>query len=232
LLLLPEDCLTGYPGEKDAAFKVAIASDGAEIRQLKEIARKNRIDIAAGYIERAGEHCHSAHCIARADGSHTIVRKYSVDDRDQRIGITPALAQEDELRVGGAKAALAICMDGNDAFFATAKRKGAKIILHPSGGACAVSAHEGDADAAKIDAAERAGDRKCLESAQKRARDLEAVYLVANTIGFDGERGYPGNSFIVSAGGEVLAYLEGTAIIEKMKEGVVCATVMVDESKR
>jgi predicted amidohydrolase len=54
---------------------------------------------------------------------------------------------------------------------------------------------------------------------------LNAVYCVANSVGFDGERGYPGNSWIISTNGEVVAHLPGTAIIEAMREGIAVATV-------
>jgi len=51
--------------------------------------------------------------------------------------------------------------------------------------------------------------------------------MVSNPIGFDGERGYPGNSFIISPTGEVLVHLGPTAIIEHMREAVGTAHVAV-----
>lgn len=225
LILFPEDCLTGYPAEQNRAFDIALSHLGGEHRRLKQISRDNKITIAAGYIERLGEHCHSAHFIAFPDDSHAVVRKYSVDDRDRHIGITPAAPHEDKLVIEGKKAALAICMDGTEAFFADARKMAAEILLHPSGGACAISAHAGDANAEQIDASERAGCDRCVESVKTRAKQLNVAYLVANPVGFDGQRGYPGNSFIVSPAGELLAHLPGTAIIEQMKPAFVVAKV-------
>ena len=224
-ILLPEDCITGYPAEANSAFNVALRESADEFHRLQQIATQTKITIAAGFIERLAEHCHSAHYIANPDGSHTLIRKYSIDTRDQKIGITPAAPQHDDLTIDGIKSAMAICMDGTDDFFAAANRNGAKIILHPSGGACAVSAHATDANAEQIDAAERKGDDQCVAAARDRAKHFNAVYLVANPVGFDGQRGYPGNSFIISPTGELLAHLPGTAIIEKMSDAVAVAKV-------
>jgi len=226
-VLFPEDCLTGYPAAANSAFDVALNASDERFDKLLKLAKQSSIILAAGFIERNGEHCHSAHFIARPDGTHQIIRKYSVDDRDQRIGITPAAPQNDGLTIAGVKTAMAICMDGTDAFFESAHRNGAKIILHPSGGACMKSAHASDVDADKIDAREREGCNKCVEAARERAKKLSAVYLVSNPVGFDGERGYPGNSFIISADGQVLVHLAGTAIIENMKEAVAVAKVVM-----
>src|SRR5438045_2510365 len=52
-LLLPEDCLTGYPAEPGSAAGVAIAAEGREIKRLSDIAHVHRIAIAAGLIEAA-----------------------------------------------------------------------------------------------------------------------------------------------------------------------------------
>src|SRR5262249_5545716 len=152
-VLFPKDCLTGYPAETNRAFDVALRESDAAFDRLRDIATRHKITLATGFIERKGEHCHSAHYIARPDGSHQIIRKYSVHERDQRIGITPAAPQNDDLTIADVKAAMAICMDGTYAFFEAAHRNGARIVLHPSGGACMKSAHVSDIDADKIDAA-------------------------------------------------------------------------------
>lgn len=118
-------------------------------------------------------------------------------------------------------------MDGTAEFFEAAGKRGTRIVLHPSGGACVRSVREGDAEAKELEEKERAGCRACVENARDVARRLKAVYCVANSVGFDGERGYPGNSFIVGVDGEVAAVIEGTAVVEKMHEGVAFAKVML-----
>lgn len=225
LVLFPEDCLTGYPGAKGAAAKVALRQDGPELLQLADLARTHHIIIAAGFIEHRGNAFYSSEAIVRPDGTKTIIRKRSGDARDRRIGLIASDTPNPDFRIADATMALCICSDGTPRFFHAAKQRKVNVILHPSGGACARSVSANDPDAQRVDERERANDRRCLEAAQKRARDLDAAYCSANPVGFDGERGYPGNSFIISREGEVLAYLEGTAIYQKMKEGVIAAKV-------
>jgi predicted amidohydrolase len=224
-VLFPEDALTGYPSGVGDAAKVAIPTTGDELRQLNGLARKFKLTIAVGFIERHGDVFHSSQAVATPEGDLTILRKRAVDARDERIGLTPSHPENPDLTIRGVKAALCICMDGTPGFFDAAGKRGARIILHPSGGACTVAARSADANAVEIESKERAGCAACLESARSIARRLNVVYCVANPVGFDGERGYPGNSFIISPAGEVLAAMEGTAIIEQMREGVVTATV-------
>lgn len=227
LVLFPEDCLTGYPSAKGSAARVALREDGDEIGQLTDLARKNNIIIAAGFIERRGDAYYSSEAIVWPDGNKTIIRKLSGDGRDRRIGLVASDAPNPDLRIADATMALCICSDGTERFFRAAQQRKANVILHPSGGACARSLPANDPDAQRVDAQERVNDRRCLEAAEKQARDLGVVYCVSNPVGFDGERGYPGNSFIVSREGKVLGYMEGTAIYEKMKEGVIVARVTI-----
>jgi predicted amidohydrolase len=227
-ILFPEDCLTGYPSKTGSAAGVALDAGGAIVKKLADAAHHLGISIAAGFIERRDRDFHASHVIAFEDGTRRVIRKRSVDDRDRTIGLVAANEANDDFEIAGVRAAMAICMDGTDDFFAAAAKRNVRVILHPSGGACSKSAHRRDADAKQIDAAEKENCRKCLELAQNRARDLKAVYCVANSVGFDGERGYPGNSWIVSPSGEALAYLPGTAIIEEMREGIAVARVAID----
>lgn len=227
-VLFPEDCLTGYPSKAGSAADVALEADSAIVRKLADAAHYLGISIAAGFIERRGDQLHASHIIAFEDGTRRVIRKRSIDDRDRTIGLTASKDENDDFDIASVRAAMAICMDGTDDFFTSAAKRNVRIILHPSGGASAKSAHRGDSDAKQIDAAEKENCRKCLESAQKRARDLKAVYCVANAVGFDGECGYPGNSWIVSPSGEALAYLPGTAMIEEMREGIAVASVTLD----
>jgi predicted amidohydrolase len=227
-VLFPEDCLTGYPSKPKSAADVALAADGSIAKKLSDAAHHLGITIAAGFIERRDDQLHASHLIVFDDGTRRIIRKRSVDDRDRAIGLVASKDENDDFEIDGARTALAICMDGTDDFFNAAAKRHVRIILHPSGGACAKSARKTEADARQFDAIEKENDRKCLKSAQKRAADLHAVYCVANSVGFDGERGYPGNSWIVSSTGETLAYLPGTAIIEDMREGIGVATITAD----
>jgi predicted amidohydrolase len=224
-ILFPEDCLTGYPSKPGSASDVAIESDGAVAKKVSESAHHLGISIAAGFIERRRDRFHASHLVAFEDGSTRIIRKRSIDERDQRIGLTASDEANDAFHIGGAKTAMAICMDGTDEFFKAAAAQNVQILLHPSGGACAKIAGATSPHVKEIEAAEKENCRKCLEAAQKRAKQLHAVYCVANSVGFDGERGYPGNSWIISATGEVLGYLPGTAVLEKMSDGIAVATV-------
>ena len=224
-ILFPEDCLTGYPGIRNGAFDVALRADGTEVDQLEKIARRHKLTIAAGMIERADDLYHSTHVIAQPDGRRMLVRKRSGDARDQLIGLSPAETENDDFDIAGHRAALAICMDGTDAFFSGVKSRGVRIVFHPSGGACAKSAHAAEADADTINAAEIENCRRCLQGGCEKAAKLGVVHCVANTIGFDGQRGYPGNSWIISPAGQVLVYLPATAIIEEMREAVGVAAV-------
>jgi len=226
-ILFPEDALTGYPGAAGSANKVALDADGAEIRRLIQIARELKLIIASGFIERRAGLLHSTHAIARPDGSVEFIRKRSCDGYDTNIGLVASKDENADLMIGGVKAAMAICMDGTLAFFDTAAKRGVKLILHPSGGACSKWAHETEALARELDAKENENCQRCVEAACGFAKRLGAIYMVSNPIGFDGERGYPGNSFIISPGGEVLVHLGPTAIIEHMREAVGAAHVKV-----
>ena len=224
-ILFPEDALTGYPAERGSATRVALAGDGPEIAQLAGLSRKHNLTIAAGFIERHGDLFHSSTAIIQPDGQRSIIRKRSVDARDQAIGLVASHPDNPDFVIANRPAAMCICMDGTDNFFTAAQSRGIQIILHPSGGACTTAVHASDAQANDVDARERANCRQCVQAAQQRAQSLNVTYCVANPVGFDGDRGYPGNSFIIRSTGEVAIVAEGTAIIESMHEAVIVAAV-------
>ena len=85
-ILFPEDALTGYPGAAGSAAKVALETNGPEIKCLGEIARGLKLTVASGFIERNQGQLHSTHAIARPDGSIEFVRKRSCDGYDTNIG--------------------------------------------------------------------------------------------------------------------------------------------------
>src|SRR5207302_1572917 len=157
------------------AATVALSADGPEIKQLSAIARGLKLTIATGFIERRGALLHSSEAIARPDGSIEFVRKRSCDGFDTNIGLVPCKDESPDLTIGGIRAALAICMDGTAQFFDAAAKRKVKIILHPSGGACAKWAHESDPGAGAIDAAESEGCQRCVESACTFAKRLGAI---------------------------------------------------------
>ncbi len=229
LVLFPEDCLSGYPSERGSAAKVAIREDGDELRKLLALAGRHKIVIAAGFIEQRGDVFHSAQAVAWPDGTRAILRKQSLDGRDRGIGLVVSEAPNPDMEVVGVAMALCICCDGTERFFNRAQQRGVDVILHPSGGACVRSVFAGDPDASEAEACEHASCGQCVEATARRAKELGVVYCVSNPVGFDGERGYPGNSFIISREGEVLACLPGTGIYEEMKEGVVTAAATVGQ---
>lgn len=103
----PECSLTGYLIDKNIAIDIR----GKEMKTLEDIARKKKIHISAGLLERKGRFFYNSHAVFGPLGLLGIMRKINLTPGEQRnINFGESLPVFD---IGCAKFGIAICADSN-----------------------------------------------------------------------------------------------------------------------
>ncbi len=196
LTIFPELCVPGYPAE-DLYLKRHFVE--ANRRAVEEIAAHATRTVAlVGFAEpvagggREGRHAHNSLAVLGEGSVRAVYRKnrlpnYSVFD-EQRYFVPGG--EPVSIEVGGASVGLTVCEDvwapGPPASLEAAA--GAELIANPSGSPY----HRG-----------KGREREAMLA--ERARAYGAGFAFCNLVGGQDELVFDGHSFVVDAGGEVIA---------------------------
>ena len=133
LVVLPELCTSGYAfADRAEALRYSEAADGPSVSEWRELARRHRITIVAGFCERDPDGApRNSAAVVESNGACTIYRKTHLWDREQTTFIAgrepPPVLDTAAGRIG-----VAICYD---AFFPEVMRglalAGADVITVP-----------------------------------------------------------------------------------------------------
>ena len=224
LVVFPEMCITGYWHVRNLSREQidALAEPvpaGESTRHLLELARRHRVTIGAGLIERADDGVlYNTYVVAMPDGRHARHRKL-------HCFISGHMASGDGYTVfdlpDGTRAGLLICYDNNlgENVRMTALR-GAEVLLapHQTGGCHSPSPHcmgridvklwaDRKRDPAAIEAEFRGpkGREWLMRWLPARAHDNGLFLIYANGVGVDDDEVRTGNAMILDPYGRILA---------------------------
>jgi predicted amidohydrolase len=200
-------------------------------------------------VEKNGEHRHIAHYAVYPDGRFVSQRKHRAtpaeaplapgvelyyDDTEEIGHVHPG--QENFLRfdVEGVACVIVVCADyGVRNLHDVLDRIGAELMMVPVG---AGGSREERLSVQELET--EAGIAKYRELLQRHSLPLDGAidalrrkraHLAVNMNGFDGLQRYHGGSgSIVSARGEVLAYIPGSWIIEYQRPMFACAELVFE----
>ncbi len=133
IVVLPELFNTGYLFlSKEEIQPLAEDKDGDTIRMLKYSAKRNNLNIVAGFAEFSNGEIYNSAVLVRKDQSIEIYRKIHLFYKEKEL-FTPGNIKPTVYNVDGIKIGIIVCFDY---FFPelirTLALKGASIICHPS----------------------------------------------------------------------------------------------------
>jgi len=232
LVLFGEGAITGY-GLTDAVLADAPTADGAVMRQLRRLARENRIAVAAGTIERSRRGWHVSHFVVFPRGKPIVQRKHNLTPAERNRKIVPGPARRTLFDVKGVTCAICICADsGMPDIHNKLARRGCQVYLGPcAGGGPRKHMRTADdlenprlrkryiADMQKVCFAGDAIDQ-CVER--------HMALVATNLAGDDGiDHYHPGHSTIVDSRGRVVALVPGEYVAEYLCPRMVHGEIVV-----
>ncbi len=244
LLVTPEMSATGYGGYPEVLALAEEPGKGYIYHSLAQIAKQTNIVVTAGYVEKRQHQLHIAHYAVFPDGRFVSQRKHRatpaeaplepgvelIYDGTEDIGqVPPGKEQFQTFMIQGVICVIVICADlGVPQLSTLLKRSGVELMILPVG---AGGEREQRLSVQELETDE--GIRKYREMLKHSSLPQEGAIdslqykratLAVNMSGYDGQQRYHGGSgSIVSANGQIAAYIPSSHIIEYQKPAFACA---------
>ncbi|MBU1356463.1 MAG: acyltransferase [Candidatus Edwardsbacteria bacterium] len=133
LLVLPELCTTGYNFISKKEVRVlSETTRGKTVNYFKEISKRTKINIVAGFAEKEGSKIYNSAVLVRPSGKIDVYRKTHLFGNEKKY-FSPGNTGFKVFSVGQVKIGMMICFDW---IFPEAARslalQGAQVICHPA----------------------------------------------------------------------------------------------------
>jgi len=222
-ILLPEMVITGYDHGRFDARPTAVPLDHPAVGILRKAAKRHKIAICAGLVEKVSEGRYINQVVALPNGKLAFQRKGCAPSQPGWLVDT----ERTIIKVGPLRVGIIICADsGYPVLFRKVMRQGANLICHPSAGAGWWTSEKKRPNKTKL-TEDAVLNFHCLRRAQAKARELTVAYLVSNPVGRSSTIWWPGNSGIIDRDGNIRAWLPGEVYIERMRPAFVVADVTI-----
>jgi NAD+ synthetase len=208
LLVFPETATSGYFVE--GGVKEVAVTAGTLVRDLVALYQGPSIDVAVGFYEKFQNHIHNS-CLYVTLGNQKpevrhVHRKvflptYGVFDEERFVdrGQEGVRAFDTSWGGGGGRAAILICEDAWHSLAATvAALEGAQLLIVPSASPARGSGM--DEDGSRLPASVIRWERIVRGIAEEHG----VFVALANLVGFEGGKGFPGASALIDPMGNVL----------------------------
>jgi NAD+ synthetase len=208
LIVFPETATSGYFVE--GGVKEVAVTAGTLARDLAALYQGPSIDVAVGFYEKFQNHIHNS-CVYVALGNKKpevrhVHRKvflptYGVFDEERFVdrGQDGVRAFDTSWGGGGGRAAILICEDAWHSLAATvAALEGAQLLIVPSASPARGSGM--DEDGSRLPASVIRWERIVRGIAEEHG----VFVALANLVGFEGGKGFPGASAVIDPMGNVL----------------------------
>lgn len=196
---LPECSLTGY--SPDAAAVRALSATDPALDAVANAARRHRIDVLAGFMERQGARLYITHGLFRADGARAFYRKTHLGERE-RQRFEPGERLEVFELTCGVRVGMQLCVEAHFPEVAqTLSLRGAQVVFAP---------HASPLPAAR---------RRALWQLLMPARAYDNRVYMACCNQWDGWR-YGGGCLVVGP--------DGALVAESWRDGLALAAFEVD----
>jgi len=213
LVVFPETATSGYFVE--GGVKELAVTAGTLARDLAAAYRGPAIDVAVGFYERFQNHIYNSALYVTLDKKKPEVRHvhrkvflptYGVFDEERFVDRGQDGVRSFETRWGG-KAAILICEDAWHSLAATvAALEGAQLVIVPSASPARGLGEEEDCEG-------KGGGGETLPASVVRwerivrgiAEEHGVFVALANLVGFEGGKGFPGASAVIDPTGRVIA---------------------------
>ncbi len=208
LLVFPETATSGYFVE--GGVKEVAVTAGTLVRDLAGLYQGPAIDVAVGFYERFQNHIHNSCLYATFGAANPDVRHvhrkvflptYGVFDEERFVdrGQEGVRAFATSWGGGGGRAAILICEDAWHSLAATvAALEGAQLLIVPSASPARGSGM--DEDGSRLPASVIRWERIVRGIAEEHG----VFVALANLVGFEGGKGFPGASAVIDPMGNVV----------------------------
>src|SRR5438876_2654993 len=208
LVVFPETATSGYFVE--GGVKELAVTAGTLARDLAAAYQGPAIDVAVGFYERFQNHIHNSALYVTLDRKKPRVRHvhrkvflptYGVFDEERFVDRGQDGVRSFETGWGG-KAAILICEDAWHSLAATvAALEGAQLIIVPSASPARGLGEVEDCEGESLPASVIRWERIVRGIAEEHG----VFVALANLVGFEGGKGFPGASAVIDPTGRVLA---------------------------
>lgn len=115
--------------------RVAIAADSRPCKEMRALAKRFGLVLAAGFFERSGTSVFNSCLIAYPNGKYAVQRKHNLTEAELAVELSPGPAEREVIAVNGVRLAVLICSDtGMDGISERMLAQGIDFRLCPSGG--------------------------------------------------------------------------------------------------
>lgn len=223
LILFSEGGVTGYEANTRSTRRAFVPGD-APGRRLHRMARKYRMVIAAGFLERSGKGVYVSHGAFYPNGDRVVQRK-SQRGPPERNDPTFQMGPEKReiFEVGGVRCAMVICADtGIKNLSSKLARDGVQLQLIPVAGcgnrSWGFSEAELDNPRRMKEFLEKSESVLSCKEAIRQCRRHRMAMAACNQMADDGKRYFhPGHSMIVDSTGELVGLIPGVCVFEHLR---------------
>ena len=208
LVVLPETATSGYFVE--GGVKELAVTAGSLARDLAAAYSGPQIDIVVGFYERFQNHIHNSALYLTLGNRKPEVRHvhrkvflptYGVFDEERFVDRGQDGVRSFEASWGG-KVAILICEDAWHSLAATvAALEGAQLIIVPSASPARGLGEDEDCDGVTLPASVVRWERIVRGIAEEHG----VFVALANLVGFEGGKGFPGASAVIDPTGKIIA---------------------------
>lgn len=238
VILFSEVAIHGYDYDMtpESVRAVAEPADGPIAGKFLALARRHRIVILAGILERAGDAIYNSHLIAAPDGRLRVQRKHNLTEGEQRARLTPGPRTTEVFTIGGVRCAVLICADsGLEGMPAECRRLGVEVRFVPTGGGGKLDETLQQSDLATPvgrSKYEQNRPRVCLPDAfDPKFSEWGSALVTANALGPAGiATCHQGHCIIVDNCGVLRAQAVGTIVREHMHAQLINAVLHFPET--
>jgi predicted amidohydrolase len=226
LVLFSEGGVTGYEDAARSLDRVVTLGD-ATCTALHDMARRHRVVIAAGFMEREGPYLHITHGMFYPDGRFGFQRKAGLGPPENGMAdYRPGPVERTVFEVDGVRCAISICADsGLPRLWERLQEAGVQLHLCPSAGCGKRSwgfTEASLADPAVLDNyIQKVDTIISVKDAIRSCIRYRIAAATCNQMADDGV-GYfhPGHSCIIDRTGELAALIPGTFVFEHLRPRV------------
>ncbi|HKA57446.1 MAG TPA: NAD+ synthase [Gemmatimonadales bacterium] len=208
LVVFPETATSGYFVE--GGVKELAVTAGTLARDLAAAYTGPQIDVTVGFYERFQNHIHNSALYVTLGDKKPLVRHvhrkvflptYGVFDEERFVDRGQEGVRSFETSWGG-KAAILICEDAWHSLAATvAALEGAQLIIVPSASPARGLGEDEDCEGVSLPASVVRWERIVRGIAEEHG----LFVALANLVGFEGGKGFPGASAVIDPTGKIIA---------------------------
>lgn len=230
VILFSECALHGYDYDLTPRITRALAEPvtGPACSKVVAMARKYKLTILIGFLERDGDKFYNTHLVARPKGSRAIQRKHILTPGELRGGLSAGPKERTVFTFNGVRTVIIICADGGiKCLHRALDRQRVDYQFCPTGGGGKMKEMLHERDLLTIRGRRlytKNRPRVFKTEAILSAKDCPHPFTAANALGPAGRRTcHQGHCMVVDVNRVMRAQIPGTIVLEHQQDQMIHA---------